>query len=86
MSIKRYYEPPKTTLEMYKIGRVLGKGAYGKVNIALSRLTSRICAVKSINLAKVSSKEAMEKISSEKTILKDVRHSSIVKLYETVHD
>lgn len=34
-SLKRHFEPPKTTIDMFKYGRVLGKGAYGKVNVCL---------------------------------------------------
>lgn len=50
MHFKKHFCEPPTELKMYKIGRVLGKGAYGKVNIAMQRLTGKICAVKSINL------------------------------------
>ena len=47
--MKRYRNPPQTELEFYSIGRVLGKGGYGKVNLAKQKLTRKICAVKSIN-------------------------------------
>lgn len=35
MSQKRYGVCPDTKLEMFKIGRILGKGSYGKVNLAI---------------------------------------------------
>ena len=35
MAFKKDMAPPLTDLNFYKIGRVLGKGAYGKVNLAL---------------------------------------------------
>ena len=35
MHFKKHFCEPPTELKMYKIGRVLGKGAYGKVNIAM---------------------------------------------------
>jgi len=28
-------KPPKTNLDYYKIGKMLGKGAFGKVNLGL---------------------------------------------------
>jgi hypothetical protein len=35
ISFKRDEAPPATTLSFYKIGRLLGRGAFGKVNLAL---------------------------------------------------
>jgi serine/threonine protein kinase len=49
VSFKRDLAPPITKIEFYRIGRVLGKGAYGKVNLAQQKLTRRLCAVKSIS-------------------------------------
>ena len=84
VSLKKNFTPPDTELGYYKIGRVLGKGAYGKVNIALQKLTKKICAVKSINMSKVTTESYRKKIVTEKMILKEVRHPNIVKLYETI--
>ena len=41
--------PPETLVENYKIGKVMGKGAFGKVNLAIHRLSSKFVALKSIN-------------------------------------
>ena len=38
-----------TKIDYYKIGKVIGKGAFGKVNLAVHKLTECLCAVKSIN-------------------------------------
>ena len=35
ISFRREEMPPSTDLQFYKIGRLLGKGAFGKVNLAL---------------------------------------------------
>jgi serine/threonine protein kinase len=40
---------PQSTIDFYRIGKVLGKGAFGKVNLALHQLTKRMVAIKSIN-------------------------------------
>ena len=34
MSFKRKQQAPETIVENYKIGKVMGKGAFGKVNLA----------------------------------------------------
>jgi serine/threonine protein kinase len=49
MNFKRNLCAPSTTESFYRIGRVLGKGAFGKVNLACQKLSRKICAVKSIN-------------------------------------
>lgn len=39
----------KTTAEFYRIGKMLGKGAFGRVNLAMHKITGRLVAVKSMN-------------------------------------
>jgi hypothetical protein len=39
LNFKKFSEAPETTSEFYKIGRVLGRGAFGKVNLAAHKLT-----------------------------------------------
>lgn len=42
-------ECPPTTVDFYRVGKVLGKGAFGKVNIALQVVADQLVAIKSIN-------------------------------------
>ncbi len=49
LSFKQTKQPPSTTVDFYRIGKVLGKGAFGKVNLALHKLSGKFAAVKSIN-------------------------------------
>lgn len=49
MTFKRNLCAPDAEASFYTIGRVLGKGGYGKVNLAMQKLSRKICAVKSIN-------------------------------------
>ena len=48
--IKDYYkifkDYPLTKLSFYKFGRLIGRGAFGKVNLALHVLTGRLVAIK----------------------------------------
>ena len=48
-SFVKFGEAPETQLENYKIGKVMGKGAFGKVNLAIHRLSGKFVALKSIN-------------------------------------
>lgn len=41
-------QPPLTTSEFFKFGRMLGKGAFGKVHLAMHKLVRKCLAIKVI--------------------------------------
>ena len=49
VTFKRDSKAPDTQTWFYKFGKLLGRGAFGKVNLALHKLSRKIVAVKSIN-------------------------------------
>lgn len=65
IAFKRDLAPPLTTIDYYSIGRVLGKGSYGKVNLAIHKLTRRLCAVKSVNKALTNDQATFYKLKNE---------------------
>ena len=86
--IKNYYKKnkkyPSTKLKFYKYGRLLGKGAFGKVNLGLHILTGRLVAIKSINKEKITTDRQKQKIKLETKIMKRLSKSNnIVKIFET---
>ena len=42
-------EPPITTTDFYRAGKMLGKGAFGKVSLGMHKLCRKLVAIKSIN-------------------------------------
>jgi serine/threonine protein kinase len=48
-NFKNFNEPPLTTLNFYRIGKMLGRGAFGKVNLAMHKLVRKLVALKSLN-------------------------------------
>ena len=40
---------PETTTDFYRAGKMLGKGAFGKENLGMHKLTRKLVAIKSIN-------------------------------------
>lgn len=48
-SYKRVNKCPDTTLDFYRIGKMLGRGAFGKVNLAMHKLVRKLVALKSLN-------------------------------------
>ena len=85
--IKEYYESnnkyPETDLKFYKFGRIIGKGAFGKVNLGLNLLTGRIVAIKSFNKQNIISDISKRKILYETNLMRNLHHKSIVKILET---
>ena len=84
--IKEYFllndNYPKSQVSFYKYGRLIGKGAFGKVNLGLHILTGRIVAIKSFNKKNLKNERAKSKIYHEINLMKNLRHSSIVKLLD----
>ena len=80
---------PARSSELYKIGKVMGKGAFGKVNLAIHRLSEKFVALKSMNKTFLSEESSKRKVMQELKILQRTRHQNIVRLYksfETAYD
>ena len=87
ISFKKDGRAPETTMKYYRLGRVLGRGSYGKVNIALHKLTRKIAAVKSVNKNKLHAKHndgLQTRLENERTALERVRHRNCVKYFEAL--
>ena len=81
--IKKHNELPPTTLEYYKFVKLIGKGAFGKVNLAIHRLSNKFVALKSINKQFLSEEASKRKVMQEFNILRRTRHINVVRLYES---
>ena len=89
--IKSYYMKnkayPETNLNFYKYGRLIGQGAFGKVNLGLNVLTGRVVAIKSFNKTNLkSNSENMRKILYETNLMKKLNHPNITKILELFDD
>ena len=61
----------------------MGKGAFGKVNLAIHRLAGKFVALKSINKQFLTQEQSKRKVMQEFNILRRTRHCNIVRLYES---
>ena len=89
--IKNYYKKfnsyPPTGINFYKYGRLIGQGAFGKVNIGLNILSGRVVAIKSFNKEKLRlNSENMKKIMHETNLMQKLNHPNITKILETFED
>ena len=89
--ISKYYSKnkkyPNTSLNFYKYGRLIGQGAFGKVNLGLNILTGRIVAIKSFNKNNAElTGDNMKKIKYETDLMKKLNHPNITKILEMFED
>ena len=73
---------PNTSINFYKYGRLLGKGAFGKVNIALHLASGRLVAIKSFNKKKLTTRRAKRKIKTEIEALSKLRNPFCTQIYD----
>jgi serine/threonine protein kinase len=64
-SFLKTQKAPETLVDNYKIGKVMGKGAFGKVNLAIHRLSSKFVALKSINKQYMTEESSKRKVMQE---------------------
>ncbi|CDW72434.1 protein kinase domain containing protein [Stylonychia lemnae] len=84
LSFNKLKEPIKTSSDFYRIGKMLGKGAFGRVNLAIHKLCNHLVAVKSINKQFLSEDEnSKKKMMQEVLILQKTRHDNLVRLYDS---
>ena len=76
-------QPSRTEVWFYKIGKLLGKGAFGKVNLGIHKLTGKLVAIKFISKEAMADTESREKVMREVSIWDKLQHPSIIQLYET---
>ena len=89
--ITNYYNKfkkyPDTSLSFYKYGRLIGQGAFGKVNLGLNILTGRVVAIKSFIKKNLEANgENMRKILYETNLMKKLNHPNITKILEMFED
>ena len=70
----------KSNLDLYKVGKVLGKGAYGKVHLGLHKLANMFVAMKSMSKKRLTEGKNNNKVKvdNEVALLKEIDHPGIV--------
>ncbi len=63
---------------------MLGRGAFGKVNLAMHKLVRKLVALKFLNKSELTDKGQKDKLLREVSLLLKLRHNHVVKIYETI--
>lgn len=79
---RTFKKVPKTTLQFYKVIKLIGKGSFGKVHLGIHLLTRKKVAIKCIDKQYILEEKAQNKIIQEVTILKGLSHRNIIKILE----
>jgi len=86
VSSNHFVEEKKGSIkEHYRIGSCLGQGAYGEVRKCQHKASGSMRAIKIIKKAMLDPAER-EKLINEVTVLKELDHPNILKLYEFFQD
>jgi 5'-AMP-activated protein kinase, catalytic alpha subunit len=68
----------------YEIGKTIGEGTFGKVKLGIHIQTEEKVAIKILEKDRISDVADVERVSREIHILKLIRHSNIIQLYEII--
>lgn len=80
--VERHKELPPTTLQYYRLGELIGKGAFGKVITAVHKLTGHSVAIKTIDKSLMAEEPRRKKVFQEVLILSRIRDKRIIRLLE----
>ena len=83
-SYRKTKSAPDTKIDFYRIGKMLGRGAFGKVNLAMHKLVRKLVALKSLNKECLTDEVQKQKPMKEVNLLLKLRHEHVVKIYETI--
>lgn len=74
------------SIEGYILGRVIGKGSFGTVQVAQDKASNQVVAIKSIQKAKILTDTAYEFLRSEKEILSQIHNEFVVQYFGSFQD
>lgn len=77
--------PQAHALDFYAIGKLIGKGAFGKVNVGVHKLTEELTALKLCERKRIAEVQAKKCLMQEVSILKRLTgHPNTIQLFEVI--
>lgn len=74
-----------TSLDHYAVGKLIGKGAFGKVNVGVHKLTEELTAMKLCERKRIVEVQAKKCLMQEVSVLKRLNgHPNIIQLFEVI--
>ena len=75
-----------TILSNYKIKKILGKGTFSTVKLAINKETGEEIAIKILDKNKIKNNRDIKRIEREISMVKNINHPNIAKVYEIKED
>lgn len=72
----------KGNISQYITKGTIGKGTFGKVKLGIHKTTGEKVAIKILEKSKITSKDDMERINREITILRNFSNLNVIKIYD----
>ena len=69
-------------IDQYDLKETLGKGAFGKVYLGVAKKTGEKFAIKNLNKNKITSREDIDRVHREISIVKKFNHTNVIKTFE----
>ena len=66
------------TIEDYEVGKLLGRGAYGTVNLATKKSDGSVVAIKTVLMKQVLEIGKAQHVLREKDILNKLKHPNVI--------
>ena len=79
-------ESKNTILLNYKIIKIIGKGNFSIVKLAIEKETGEKIAIKILDKNKIKNKHDMERIERELSMVKNIEHQNIAKVFDIKED
>mmetsp|Transcript_116300 Transcript_116300/g.181717 ORF Transcript_116300/g.181717 Transcript_116300/m.181717 type:complete len:1232 (+) Transcript_116300:100-3795(+) len=77
--------PLAHALDFYAIGKLIGKGAFGKVNVGVHKLTEELTAMKLCERKKIAEVQVRKCLMQEVSVLKKLNgHPNTIQLFEVI--
>ena len=70
------------TLGDYEIKQTIGKGTFSKVKLGVNKFTKEKAAIKILEKSKIVEKDDLERIIREMSIITELDHINVIKVYE----
>lgn len=80
------HDPIPSIIGPYQVKKLIGKGCFSTVYLAIHKMSHRLVSIKAINKQKYTMEGISDRLHQESSLLKQIDHPFIISLYEIIED